>query len=51
MDSSHFFADVPPDERAQIMDEACERGGVNDFFDLPPEDRGAAYDRADENYN
>lgn len=34
-----------PQDRANIMERACERGRVGNFFDLSPEERGAAYDR------
>lgn len=40
------FWDLPPDERSALMESACERGGVTNFFDLSPEERGRAYDRA-----
>lgn len=39
------FWDRPPEERSAIMQSACERGGVSDFFDLSAEERAAAYDR------
>lgn len=39
------FWDKHPEERAAIMDAACERGGVANFFDLSPEERARAYDR------
>ena len=39
------FWDRPAEERGAIMDAACERGNVTNFFDLSPEERGAAYDR------
>lgn len=38
------FWDRPAEERASIMEAACERGGVANFFDLSPEERGRAYD-------
>ena len=38
------FWDRPPEERAALMDAACERGGVSNFHDLTPEERGRAYD-------
>lgn len=37
------FWDRPVEERAAIMEQACERGGVDNFFDLSPEERGEAY--------
>lgn len=48
--NEHYFAvnngfwDRPPEERAFLMERACERGGVDNFFDLSPEERGQAYD-------
>jgi hypothetical protein len=48
MDSSHFFADIPAEERAAIMESACEKAGVSNFFDLTPEERADVYDSVDE---
>ena len=42
-DSNHGFWDRP-DERAERMRKAAERGGAENFFDLPPEDRARAYE-------
>lgn len=39
------FWDRPADERAEIMDRAAERSGVENFFDLDPEERARAYDQ------
>lgn len=39
------FWDRPSDERAEIMERAAERGGVENFFDLEPEDRARAYNQ------
>lgn len=38
------FWDRPAEERAALMEAACERGGVVNFFDLSPEERVRAYD-------
>lgn len=41
------FWDAPADERAERMQIAAERGGVENFFDLPPEERAICYDEDD----
>ena len=41
---NHGFWDRPVEERAAIMESACERGGVSNFFDLSAEERDRAYD-------
>ncbi|CAB3919968.1 hypothetical protein [Achromobacter ruhlandii] len=41
------FWDLPADERAAAMEQAAERGGVENFFDLDPEDRARAYNQED----
>ena len=38
------FWDRPADERAQVMQSACDRAEEANFFDLSPEERAAAYD-------
>lgn len=40
------FWDLDPEDRANAMESACERGDVDNFFDLSPEERGQAYERA-----
>lgn len=40
------FWDLPPEQRNVAMEQAAERGGVENFFDLSPEERAEAYDRA-----
>lgn len=41
------FYDFPADERAEIMRDAAERGGVENFFDLDADERAAAYQRGE----
>jgi hypothetical protein len=41
-DNQNFY-DLPPELRAELMQQAAERGGVEDFFDLPLEARAAVY--------
>ena len=43
-DSNNGFWDREPEERAERMRSAAERGGVENFFDLAPEERAQAYD-------
>jgi len=47
MESSYFF-DLPVEERAPLMDRACEQNDVENFFDLPAEERARVYNKADE---
>lgn len=37
------FWDLPADERAERMELAANRGGIENFFDLTPEERAIAY--------
>lgn len=37
------FFDLPVDERAERMQAAADKGGVENFFDLSPEERAEAY--------
>lgn len=43
---NHGFFDLPPEERAAIVDAACERNNCENFHDLPPEERDRAYREA-----
>lgn len=45
--SNNGFFDLDPDERAARMQEAADRGGVENFFDLPPDERAEAYRKGD----
>ncbi|QIL72286.1 hypothetical protein G7048_19165 [Diaphorobacter sp. HDW4B] len=42
--NNNGFFDREPEDRAERMQKAADRGGVENFFDLPPEERAAAYD-------
>lgn len=42
-DSNNGFWGREPDDRAERMRKAAERGGVDNFFDLPPDERAQAY--------
>jgi hypothetical protein len=43
--TNHGFWDLPAGERAQFMEEAAARCGVENFYDLSPEERDSAYER------
>lgn len=44
-DSSAFYG-LPGEERAALMEAACQRYGVSDFYDLDPDQRHAVYREA-----
>ncbi len=48
MNCNENFWDRPPEERADRMRDAADRGGVENFFDLSPEERAEAYRRGQE---
>ena len=39
--------DLPDDERAEIMDQACDQNDTEHFYDLEPEERARAYEKAE----
>lgn len=43
-DENRNFWDLPAEQRAERMQSAADRGGVEHFFDLPPEERAQAYE-------
>jgi len=40
------FWDLDADERAAIIESACDRAGIENFCDLSPEERSRAYEQS-----